>query len=320
VAPPSNAPPEESSRLSRAIDFTWGLLRDLLDRLTWLLIRAYGIEDCTLAHVKRGRYDSRKHVDRQLEHAGDPDLLLATAKEILNASAERRAAVTDKCKTLLTLSSLLLAIAGVVLPKAHELGSVGMRVAFFVAVLFLLATVVLLLMYFAVSRERYITLDQSDVELSSDNLKKSLINDHLRTRVESENRTDYLLDVYTVARSCFLLAFTLILILSGINYFASSPPRDSERLRRAVQSDPELMNLLRGPQGIQGPKGDAGPKGERGDIGAKGDPGRTGDRGEVGARGHPGPTGPRGEPGPKGERGEPGPKGDKGEPAVPPAK
>jgi hypothetical protein len=183
---------------------------------------------------------------------------MATAKDCFKSATDRRNLVTDKCKTLLTLSSFILTISGLFLPKAFEFDPWWMRALFFVAGLFLLNAVTMLLIYFGVGAETTISLDQSEVHLEKDNLKKSLINLYLRCQVDADNRTDYLLDIYKVARFFSLLAFFIILLLLSVNYFSRSSSTDHEKVIQQLRSDPKLIELLRGPKGDKGEKGEKG--------------------------------------------------------------
>jgi hypothetical protein len=244
-------------------------------------LRVYGIEDCTLADVLRGGYAKQKHTNLNLEGAHDLGVLLDESKVALDAANARRLLVTDKCKTLLTLSSFLVTAVGLLLPKSFDFGVLWMRIVCLVAVLLLLHAIVLLLVYLGVGWEQVTCVTQADVELSPDDLKKSLINEHLGCQVATDNRTDYLADIYKVARACFLCAFFLIVILFAANYFRNKDPVDDKRLIRELRSDPELLNLLKGPKGDSGA---AGPKGERGPKGAPGPKGDPAPHGEATSR------------------------------------
>lgn len=258
AVPPSKPP---SRRIARVIDATWISFRNILDLLTYLSIRLYGIEDCSLRDIRRGSYDNVSVDSHDLNHAKDLDSLLAESKALLNAANERRQVVTDKCKTLLTLGSLLLAIIGALLPKSFAFDSVWLRIICFVAVLFLLNTVVLLLVYFGVGHEQTVSLSQEEIELDAENLKKSLINQHFTCEAATDNRTDYLADVYKVARFFFMFAFFIVVILFAANYFSKVEENESAKLAERLRGNPELINMLRGPKGDKGDKGDRGSSG-----------------------------------------------------------
>jgi Collagen triple helix repeat (20 copies) len=264
----------------------------ILDCIAYASIRVFGIEDCTFADVKRSRYDRPKHQDLHLENAKDLDALLAAAKDCFKAATDRRTLVTDKCKTLLTLSSFILAVSGLFLPKSSEIDPWWMRASFFAAGLFLLNSVALLLIYFGVGTDTTVCLNQTDVELDKDNVKKSLINLYLNCQIDADNRTNYLVDVYKVARFFSLFAFSIILVLLSVNYFHRSSSTDPEKIIQQLRSDPKLIDLLRGPKGDVGEKGDRGDRGLNGEKGDKGATGERGERGEKGIKGDKGDAAP----------------------------
>jgi hypothetical protein len=99
--------------------------------------------------------------------------------------------------------------------------------------------------------------------------------------VDTDNRTDYLVDIFRVSRFFFMFAFTLVVVLFSVNYFTHPCATDTERIVQQLRSDPQLIALLKGPQGIGGPKGDKGDNGGRGGKGDKGDRGEKGDQAVV---------------------------------------
>src|SRR5258706_12582284 len=113
--------------LQRVIDTVWGGFRFILDGITFLSIRLYGIDDCHFKNVREGYYPNIQSVPRNLDRAKDLEAILAEAKECLASAKDRRAAVTDKCKSLLTLSSLLLTIIGAVFPKWFDINAFWMQ-------------------------------------------------------------------------------------------------------------------------------------------------------------------------------------------------
>src|SRR4051794_15117931 len=103
--------------MRRILDWLFYARKFVMDCLTFTSIRLYGIE-CTFEDVKRRGYAEGCHVNLHLDEAKDLDTLLASAKERYKDAIDRRAFVTDKAKTLITLNSALLAILGAFLPKA----------------------------------------------------------------------------------------------------------------------------------------------------------------------------------------------------------
>lgn len=201
--------------------------------------------------------------------------MLSLSSEAVDNAGKRRAIVTDKCKTLLTLGSLLLGAIGLLLPKYLAFDSIWLRglSGFAVAVLF--NAVVVLLMFFDVGQDMEVSLEQDDIPLDETNLKKSLLNHQLKCCAATENRTDYLVELYRASRFCFLTSLSIVAVLV-LTSFIANPNDQTKRIVTEIRSDPHLTNLLRGPKGDQGQKGD---RGAGGGQGQKGDKGDKGDRG-----------------------------------------
>jgi hypothetical protein len=265
---------KKASVLQRFLDgFHW-CRSWLANILAYASLRAYGFEGFTFDDVQRGAYARNPHKNRDLDKAQELDDLVSASKECYENATSRRTAVTDKCKTLLTMSSLLLGLIGILLPKSLAFDATWMRVVCFIAALALLNTVSLLLIFFDVGRETEMSLDQDDVDLDADNYKKSIINMYLRCQVDTDNRTNYLVDLYRSARFFFLLAFSAVVILFSIQFVSSSPKDQTEQIIQRLRSDPQLIDLLRGPKGEKGDEGGQGVQGIPGTAGAKGDPGK----------------------------------------------
>jgi len=167
---------------------------------------------------------------------------------------------------LLTVSALILAVVGLYLPKSFEFDLPWMRWLFVVAGLLLLNALTMLVIYIGVSIENTIALDQEEIGLSSDDLKKSQVNSYLLCQVAADNRTSFLLCIYQTARFFALFAFSLIIVLFLIGYITRSGTSDADKTIQQLRSDPRLIELLRGPRGDQGdrgPKGDKGPQGQK---------------------------------------------------------
>jgi len=270
------SPESQPNRLQRCLDNFHASRSWLANGLAYVSLRLYGFGDVTLAEVSHGAYQGLAHKDRSLEHIQDADLIVAESKACLQNAQARRSAITDKCKTLFTLSSLLLGLIGVLLPKSLAFDALWMRVVCFLAVLALLNAVMLLLTFFDVGRDTEVSLDQEQVDLEAGDFKKSLLNLYLRCQVALDNRTDYLVDLYKAARFFFLLAFTVVVLLFSVNFLFDSSKSRTEEVIRALRSDPKFIELLRGP------KGDTGLKGDTGDQGIRGADGRQGSRDDSG--------------------------------------
>jgi len=260
--------------LQRLLDWFHYARKEWMCFLAYVSMRFYGIEP-TLEDVREESYSHRQHSNRNLDQAKDLDGLLSMAKDCWKRAVDRRAAVTDKCKTLLTLSSLLLGIVGVLLPKQLTFDAHWMRLLVLVSILSLLNAVALLVVFFGIGREMVIALDQENVGLDTNDLKKSLINSYLACQVSMDGRTDYLVDLFKTARFFFLTAFSLLVLLVSVNFFTQSPTGEVEKTIAELRGSPELIELLRGPKGGPGEKGDTGSEGPQGEKGERGENGKV---------------------------------------------
>jgi hypothetical protein len=208
-----------------------------------------------------------------LEEAKDIDLLLDLSKDSLASADKRRTVITDKSKVLLTLGSLLFGVIGVLLPKYLAFDALWMRCLSVLAIAILFNAIVLLLMFFDVGTEMEVSLTQEDIPLNQINLKKSVLNRNLKCVAVSENRTDYLVELFLAARFCFLSALTIVAGLVLTSVATSNPKGQSAHIIHELRTDPTLSNLLRGPRGDDGAKGDRGDQGIQGIQGLKGERG-----------------------------------------------
>ena len=272
------------SLLQKVLDAFYYARKATITAITYCSLRSYGLE-VKLEDIRKESYAGSKHVDRKLDKAQDLELLLEEAKEVFKRAEARRTLVMDKCKTLLTLGSLLLAVVGLLLPKSLAFGSAWMSILFFLAALAFLNVVILLAVSMGVGTETGISIDQADVDLKGEGRKKSFINLYLLCETATNNRTDYLVDVYKAARFYFLSAFTLVAALFAINFFLHSPDDEMKAVLQRLRGDQVFIESIRGQKGD---KGDRGEKGDRGDKGDKGDKGERGEKGEKGERGEKG--------------------------------
>jgi hypothetical protein len=242
----------------------------------------FGIE-VTRKQVKAEKFDSRKHKDVDFTDQCDLDLLLQESKELVKGAEARSAAISDKCKTLLTLSSAILAFVGVVLPK-FSIDSLWAKLLFALAASPMLVAAYLFAVFFGVRSGMRVTINQHEADLSGKDLKKALINSYRSCATNQENQSDYLAEVYRVARFFFLSSLMAMIFLLAANFSLSKPDDQARTIANQLRSDTNFVQSVQGVRGIQGPKGDQGNPGPKGD---------KGDRGERGPAGPPGPSGPK---------------------------
>ncbi len=214
-----------------SIAFTWRKFLDgfyyfrewLTTLITYISLHIYASE-ISWNQIKNGKMESTQEVGLKLEDAKDLDLLLSEVKCRLAEEENRRNATTDKCKSLITLSSLVLAASGIVVSKAN-FDSIWTQIVLVLAALSLLHVVVLISMHFAVGTDKQPTINQHDASLSADDLRKSLINTYLECQADRNNRVNFLVELYKGARFYFLLGLTFIIGLL-VSTFPARPKED----------------------------------------------------------------------------------------------
>ena len=199
--------------------------------ITYLSLHIYASE-ISWNEIKNGKIKSTQSVDLKLEDANDLDLLLSEVKCRLAEEEDRRNSTTDKCKSLVTLSSLVLAASGIVVSKT-SLDATWTQLILVLAALSLLHVVVLISMHFAVGADIQPTIDQHDATLSDDDLRKSLINIYLKCQADRSSRVNFLVELYKGARFYFLLGLTLIILL----LVSTLPARPKEDLATTVAKE-----------------------------------------------------------------------------------
>lgn len=198
------------------IDSFFYLRQWIATLITYLSIYLYGSE-VSWEQTKNRKLDTSRHVDLNLDDAHDLDLLLNEAKLGLTASEARRNSTSNKCKALLTLSSVVLAASGLVLPKSPP-DTTWLQALLLIGALLLLHVVIILAMHFAVGTEMQPSINQEDANLSEINLRKSLINNYLSCQTDQNNGVDFLVELYKVARFFFLLGLLILTVASVVSY------------------------------------------------------------------------------------------------------
>lgn len=259
-------------RLQSFLDCFYYARRHCVTFLAFITLRIYG-KEIRYCELEAGSLESRKFEPLSLEDAQGLDLLLSDSKDSLAKAEGRRTVITEKCKTLLTLGSLLFGVIGLLLPKYLAFDSVWMRGLSALAIALLFNAIVLLLIFFDVGTEIVVVITQEDISLDEVNQKKSLLNQNLNCAVALDNRSDFLVELYLGARFCFLSALTIVAGLVLTSVVMNSPRDQTEHIVRELRTNPTLTNLLRGS------KGDNGAKGDRGDQGIEGKQGLKGERG-----------------------------------------
>lgn len=252
--------------------------------------------------AERVQRDQRDAMER-MASLNDQEALekcISGVRELLGSEHERSGDIQSRLTSILGLASVVATVTfGALALKAQSGFAAPATWAAWITSLITLYIV--LQLFFAIRaslRGLYVksttTLDYDEVFPKVDENAKAqacrVVKVYLEAIYEQQAKADEKASQLKVAHEAlrnFLLGVAALAItLTIATFFPSDKERDAIR---ALRSDPNLMELLRGP------KGEMGPPGKQGNIGPQGPPGR---------QGPPGPPGPKGD---KGDRGDSGP-------------
>lgn len=293
----------ENSRASEAASQSW------LDKMeSWACNGAYRVAFCLVYILNPGH--SYQEIRRgQIQHAviappvelpdnADAELALDEARREVEMEEERRKAIDEKSKIMLTVSALLLAANSALLPL------LPIRWLGLLPLAFVLAAVFLTLMYFR-------TWQVACVDRTTLTWGEKAKTQIAIARAEFEcarsmaPQNDLRVGVHKAARRALVIGLAgLVPVLLMVAFISPGDPALSQ-----IEADARLRALLQGPAGPPGPPGAVGPRGDTGATGPAGPPGATGPAGRDGPPGPPGPAGPQGPLGPQGPQGPQGPRG-----------
>lgn len=243
----------------------------------------YGLVWClNPGHTYREIRDGEMRHDRSAEPTGipdgsDEDLALDEARREAAREEDRRAAIDDKSKVMLTVSALLLAANAALLPH------LPVRWLGLVPLLCVLAAVFLTLMYFRTWRTEVV--DRSRIDWTdAKRAKLALAQSEFGCAARMGPQNDLRVGVHRAARRSLVLA---LLALVPVAISVVAVPSTDAYIKR-LETDAEVRALLQGPKGEAGAAGSQGPAGPVGPAGPQGPPGP---RGPVGPQGPVGPPG-----------------------------
>jgi hypothetical protein len=194
--------------------------------MVWIAMRLLG-SDCTVQHIENQRFAEPMPQKLDLDGAKDLDTLLVTVKEAYKASVDRRGVLTDKCKTLATLCTLVIAAAGIMLPKPFSINLGWPWLILFFGALCLFLAIWIVLSYSRSLYEVVLQLLPQETSLESQELKKSLINSYYQCHINHDERNKVLGTLYSAARLYFLIGLTVVGAFFAIEFFFP-PPTDRQ--------------------------------------------------------------------------------------------
>jgi hypothetical protein len=256
MATPTQNP--DPSPIQKLLDKFFYKRKQFVDTLTYWNLRIYGLEP-KFTEVEARKYSDPTFVPLVFDASSDLETLVEIASKRFDQAVSRRETVASKAATILTLTSILVGILAVVLPKQLSFPIIWQRILAGIAVGLLLNTLVLVLVILDVGTAMSPKVDQNEVSLSANELRASLTNSYLQCAIYTDASTSFLVDVFKATRFCFLSALFLasVLVVSSL----ASSGYNSETFSADLRSDSNLVNLLRGPKGDRGEPGPKGPEG-----------------------------------------------------------
>lgn len=221
------------------------------------------------ADVRAGTYQrGPRSPALQIKGEKVTDETVSIAKDRFEESRTRISTVAAKVGTLLTVTSI--AVSGTL----TSLSLIGFPsnpffyCAFLLTILVFLCTGWFLFKFLGVGRSATPDLDQVFLELGPAEKKAAYIQTLISAAEQNDARNDFLVDVYKAGRRMSVLSFGCALILLALA--VSDRIGREDRLILKLRSDPQLVELLRGPKGASGAEGPAGKPGAKGDAGDRG--------------------------------------------------
>jgi hypothetical protein len=191
------------------------------------------------------------------------DLLLEEAGKFKAEEEKRHKSIDEKNKVLLTVSALL------VTADAALFSRVEPRWVLLLPLLPIMVTIFLVVRYFRVQDFRVVDLHSIKWTGDTNMAKKNLANEYLGCASHLSPRNDFRIGIFRAATRALIIGIFLFLPVFIIAVF--SPSNGNEALR-ALRSNSQIMDELRGPMGPQGPPGPQGQPGQQGLQGPMGPP------------------------------------------------
>ena len=217
-------------------------------------------------HVRQGAYDARgRPAVPGISSSDVTDETLSLAKDQFEESRSRISVIMGKVGTLLTVTSI--AVSGTL----TSLSLIGIPsdpyfyAAFLCAVAVFLCTGWFLFKFLGVGQSMAPSINEKFLRLSESEKKAELVRDCLKSVAQNDLRTDFLVDVYKAGRRLCAFSFAWALLL--VTLAVTNRIGQENRLILKLRSDPQFVELLRGPKGDRGEPGVPGPSGPRGEKG-----------------------------------------------------
>jgi hypothetical protein len=156
--------------------------------------------------VQKGKYFSNKPLlSYYSTEIKSPDKVLELSREIYKDENSRRSSVNEKCKVLLTISSILLAVIALLLK------SMFFHLLVLLPVLFIFLTVFMILIYFDVGSYSCPDFNEEMIKSVPEKFSAELSKDYISCVEHNRLTQDFLIDVYRVAKNSLLIGLILMI-------------------------------------------------------------------------------------------------------------
>jgi len=227
--------------------------------LLWIVLRVFRIE-CSLEQVRRRKYE-QQGTPYGTDELIPSNALLDAASGELNHAENRRKAIDEKARMLLTMVGILVPLTVV------SAAALLWPVLIIVPLACFLISALVLIGYLAVGQVMTPRLNPEELLYDERRLQRQLIIDRIQSAHDTERGTDFLVDIYRAALRALCAGLVALAVIAAVAYRPASD-YSSEVVRR-LRSDPELLRVLRGPQGFRGPTGPPGVPGPEGPPGPR---------------------------------------------------
>lgn len=297
---------------------TWSMLH-LIQRI-WLLIPSWlrdviwpTLEPLTGEQLEedREKRDALLAADLQriqeLKGREGKDLLdaLDECKALLSNEEEHRKGVESRLTTVAGLASVAAAVAFGSLAnqvgKGPQLGLANRLIALLSCYIVLQLVAAVRASVLGLQRRCYFEPQAADVFPAKEEEREvhllRQMSVYIKYRIYNHETNSGKVDQMAVAHRAitnFLSALLILIVVLSVVAFRSKHASSLDRnLIQEIQSDPKLIELLRGARGPIGPQGPKGPPGPSGPEGPPGPPGSSGPQGPPGPPAKPGGSIPR---------------------------
>lgn len=194
-------------KAARVLDVLWDKLSLAKSGALWLLVRLLGRGGSFKEFIDRRYEDAVETPVPDFKAAKEVDHLESLCRTLYAESERRLAQANDKCKALLTVSAILLALAAALITQ----WKVPLPIAW-TPVCLILLSILVLLEYLGIGRFEQPDLSEEDPILSEAERKRQWAQSYYRCARQLDLRVDFLLDLVIAARRCLLLGLASLAV------------------------------------------------------------------------------------------------------------